>query len=289
MQNPSVAKIVAIAFDPKSRVRLKTTVVGDPPGYFNHSQNYTTYDSLFSLCKQIVDIELKQDPGLPLDLILVNSDVGFKEGNEFIKTFDGVKLQRGEIKVLTRPSQGMAYGSYNDAYMKYRDKYDYFIFTEDDIIPNGKNYALKGVEQFNVNPNIGFLAYQGISYVSDDGVRSHSTIHAHGGCGMAKSSVLNQVVEKYGSLPFSRDNQGKSTKGYKDIIFSGELAFTNVFLQLGYELAEIPREFKLYDYAYDLERGIKVPRYPSYPRVLLIYIVRLIKRIKRNFTGLFSN
>ena len=96
---------------------------------------------------------------------------------------------------------------------------------------------------------------------------------------MAKTSVLNVVAEKFQTLPFSKGNQGKGTQGYLDIILEGEVAFTNVIIQLGYKLGDLPRTLKLYDYAYDLERGIKVPRYPSYPRVLLIYIVRLIKRI----------
>ncbi len=79
-----IAKILSTCFK-RGRVREKTVLAGDPPGYFSHSQNFTSVADVIKLLNYQIEMETKYPPGLDRDLIIVNSDVGSVEGNLFIK------------------------------------------------------------------------------------------------------------------------------------------------------------------------------------------------------------
>lgn len=251
-----IAKVITTSFVPRV-VRMKTGILGDPPGYFSHSQNYVTCESVIDLIKMNVALEAESDPGADVDLILVNNESGFELGSQYLDTLDGLSLKRGKIRIFHRENYGRSFGGYNYAFMKLRNEYDYFIFTEDDIIVWVDGYARKGLEVMHNDPHCGFVAYQGIAkkfkhHTLDD------SIHAHGGVGLTSTIVLNKVVECYGFLPHATLN---SSQSYDEIIEKGEVAFTNVIHKLGFKLCEINHKTKLYDYAYDLERCIEMPRY----------------------------
>ena len=81
--------------------------------------------------------------------------------------------------------------------------------------------------------------------------------HAHGGCGGTHVRFLEEVYEKYGSLKYSdrpmNDEMVKSIKDgnldafnsdyakswYRDFEIKGEVEFTNIYKELGYELQNI--------------------------------------------------
>ena len=71
-----VAKIIATTFAKRS-VRPKTYLVGDPVGYFGHSQVYKDEDDIINLIKYKILIKKKYNPGVKKrDLIIVNNNVG---------------------------------------------------------------------------------------------------------------------------------------------------------------------------------------------------------------------
>jgi hypothetical protein len=252
-----VCKVISTAFVPR-KVRINTQIVGFPLGFFTHSQNFPTAQSVIDLLEYSMVIEGQTDPGCAVDIIIVNNDVGFDEGNNFLEKINGKKINNGLIRVLNRENYGRSFAGYNFAFQVFGGEYEYFIFTEDDVLINGANYAQEGIDRINANPTIGFLAYIGINLEGLDGVASGEMIHAHGGVGMASKTSLNFIHEKYGSLPHVSNDQPQD---YRNIVVNGEIAFTNVYARNGFLIADIDRRLKLYDFAYDKMRNLNIPRY----------------------------
>ena len=251
-----VAKIVGTVFAPRS-LREETELEGDPLIYSMGSQNFQSAEDVKNLIKLIISEEQKTDPGLQLDLVIVNNDVGNKDANIFLDNFDGTKLKNGRVIILQRPdNSGWTYGAYNFGFKKLKNDYDYFIFTEDDTLINKKNYALDAVNKFNSIENCGFVAYIGINYKQYFKFKLEDCIHAHSGAGLSSKNVLLEIEKINGELPHYK---GPDTKNYIKVIKSGEIDFTNLMLKNNFKLVNISDKIKYFDFAYDLMRGLKVP------------------------------
>jgi hypothetical protein len=270
-----IAKVITTSFVPRV-LRQKSQICGEPPGYFSHSQNFVTCESVIDLIKMNVNMEEMCDPGEDVDLIIINNDSGFELGRQYLDSLDGKLLKRGKIRIFHRENYGRSFGGYSYAFMKLRKEYDYFIFTEDDIIVWRDGYASKGLEIMNNHAQCGFVAYQGISrkYKKNN---LNDSIHAHGGVGLSSTIVLNKVVDWYGFLPHATSN---SSQRYEEIIEKGEVAFTNVISKLGFEVLEISQKTKFYDFAYDLMRNISKPRYIKGFSLILYRVILILKNIK---------
>lgn len=240
-------------------VREKTEMTGIPLGYFVHSQNFPTKESVIDLINLNIEIELKCNPGENVDLIIVNNDSGWQDGNHFLESINGKRLKHGKIQVLHRENFGRSFGGYNHAFKVFGESYDYFIFTEDDVVIGRDGYASIGIENFHKTKNCGFVAYLSLTCNSLD-LDSDESLAAHGGVGLTSVSVLKDVVAHHGSLPHADEN---SSQEMIDIISKGEIQFTNKIHKLGYQLISIPEKVKLYDFAYDIMRGLEVKRFPS--------------------------
>jgi len=259
-----VAKVITTTFVPRT-VREVTGLCGMPMGYFSHSQNFTTNESIIDLIKFTLETESLCKPGEVVDIIIVNNDSGWQEGIQFLNTIDGKSLGFGKIRVLNRQNIGRSFGGYNHAFKMLRSEYDYFIFTEDDILVSRDGYASLGIQYFNQTKNCGFVAYQSISSIGLD-YCTEDALHAHGGVGISHVHVLDEVVRKYGALPHA---DKITSQEYVDILKMGEIPFTNKIHKLGYRLTSVPEDIKLYDFAYDMMRGIDIPRFPSASRRVL--------------------
>ena len=263
-----IAKVIVTSFMPRSK-REYSELSGHPLGYFVHSQNFPTKRSIIDLIQFTLDVENQNDPGAEVDLIIVNNDVGWEEGNAYLNELNGNKLKHGTIRILHRENYGRSFGGYNDAFNFFKYNYDYFIFTEDDIIVARNGYASIALETFNNSDNCGFVAYQAVSDVGLD-FHQEDAIFVHGGVGLSSTKVLNDVVKHYGVLPHSEKN---SSQSHIDIIRNGEIPFTNKIHKLGYRLVSVPDEIKLYDFAYDLMRGLDIKRFPA-DSEKLIYLIK---------------
>lgn len=256
-----VCKIIATNFSART-FRENTTICGRPAGYFNHSQNFPTPESIQNLLMLNIEQEMHVNPGVGVDTFIVNNQCGYESGDEFLRKLDGKKTYSGEIKILERENFGRAFGAYNFAYSKLKNQYDYFIFTEDDVLLNGYHYAKAGIEILNKADDVGFIGYIGLSLNalsenSTDGLR----LHAHGSVGIAKTRALKIIEVKYGALPHP-SNRGNQS--YGEIISRGEIDFSNAFIRCGFRIGEIDESLKLYDFAYDYMRGLKIPRYLAF-------------------------
>lgn len=225
-----ICKVIAVSFGGRE-VRKEAR-------YTEHPQNITSASEALDMLKDVIELESTWDAGEPVDLIVVNSDRGFPEGNRYIESIDGQKTRNGIIRAYTRPNVGWSFGSYDDAFKKYGKLYDKWIFTEDDIIIGGDNYAKKLSDRWNeiegVRIKIGFLSLIGV-------IKHPYGIHCGGGVGMSSREVLDSVVERFGSLPH-HDGIGDESLDPERIknlvIVNGEVAFTNKMDGMGYYLFE---------------------------------------------------
>jgi len=278
-----VAKIITTSFVPKA-VRETSELCGNPLGFFSHSQNFPSKESVVDLLKFVINKEKKCDPGCNTDLIIVNNDTGWQKGIDYLDAVNQGRLKRGVIRVFHRENFGRSFGGYNFAFKKLKDEYDYFIFTEDDIVVSVDGYASIGIDIFNKTENCGFVAYEGVTNKSIFNLSKEDTISAYGGVGLSSTKVLNYILDKYGSLPHA----GKgSSQEYVDIIKNGEIAFTNKIYKAGFQLVSVPKNTKLYGFAYDMMNGISVKRYPSLLEAInhkvkiILYKISIVRRIHR--------
>ena len=113
-----IAKIISTCFK-RGRIREKPQLIGDPLGYFSHSQNFVTVKDTINLLNYQLEMEKKFPPWLKRDIIIVNSDVGSLDGNSYIQNLNGKEIIDGRIITFTRDNIGLSYGCYSDAFLKF--------------------------------------------------------------------------------------------------------------------------------------------------------------------------
>ena len=274
-----VAKVIATCFLPKVHIS-KTYLVGDPLGYFGHSQKSDTPSDVIDLLKYSIEQEKLYEPGVNRDLIIVNNNVNYEKGNKFIEEISETKIPFGKIKCITRENIGRSFGAYNEAFLKFRNDYDFFLFSEDDVIIAKHNYIKIGLEIWKNNPQAGFVAYISKTKIGRWhwqalGLNKDTAYSCHGATGLCSTKILDKVVEKHGCLPYYRGAERN-----KDITY-GEVAFPNSILQLGHKIIDLPKNMVLSVPAYDLQRGLNYKKWPS-KKEKLLYL------FKSNIYKLFS-
>lgn len=270
-----VAKIIANCFNPKKNVNMKTKLNGDPLGYYFHSQNFISTQDYIDLIKLHIQLDISTNPGNDLDLIIVNSDIGNLEGNNFINQLEGKKINRGKIRILNRKNQGLSFGAYSDAFAKFRDQYDYFIFTEDDVLIYRDNYSKKGIDFLNSDKKNGFIAYVGLTKLSKDQIKilnlsKSEGYSCHGGIGLSSTKILNKIFNKNNKLAHY------SGTDYQKGILYGETLFTADIAKEGYRLVDLPEKIILSIPAYDYMRNIDYKKKPNLIEKFFYYLKRFI-------------
>ena len=263
---PRNCKVIATCFAGRE-VRLENVKCGTPPGVFQHAQNFPDARSVLELMKLVRELDATVDPGTECDTIIVNNDVGWTEGNNYLDSIHGTKTFAGTLRVAHRQNFGSSLGAYNHAYESFRDEYDYWTFTEDDILINGDRWLTRCLSAFEAQSNVGFVAIQGLS--------SGWALHAHGGVGTTPVRVLDAVKKVWGALPHRLRNETQDADGHT--VF-GEVLFTNVIHRLGFQLVTVRSETPLYEFAYEhmlRKRGLQVTLYQPKP------IPRLLRKIAR--------
>ena len=61
------------------------------------------------------------------------------------------------IKIIRRPNEGQSYGSWVEAYLKYTDEFEYYIFVEDDYKPAHPNFDQILAQMYETSKNCGYL------------------------------------------------------------------------------------------------------------------------------------
>lgn len=231
-------KVIATCFQDNRRIQLDAR-------FPNHNQNIETQIGLLDMMKRIINFELDNEAGVPLDIIISNSDVGFVEGNEWLNSIHGTKTKNGIIRVLHRDNVGGSFGAYSDAFVKFKKEYDYWLFTEDDIMVGGRDYYRRILSAFRARKNVGFMALVGLA-------RHPLGTHAHGGVGLTSREILQVVADSNnGELPYHHGSWVK-----EHVVSEGEVKFTNFIEKIGKDIIVFHDED-----VWNLETKLCVPFY----------------------------
>jgi hypothetical protein len=232
---------------------MHTTLNGDPLGYFAHSQNFTNEEEI---------------------IIVSSNSADFPKGRAFLEKIDNTKYKFGKIYTSFRDNIGYSFGAYNFAYQLFKNKYDFYIFTEDDISIYKENSLIDALKFWDQTPKCGFVPFVEKTKISKYHreallIQNNGYVSCHGGIGMSSNEVLSELNNKNGCLPhYSLPDQS-----YDKQIQKGEILFTYKIKELGYNFADIPREYIFTAPSYDLMRGIKIKKFPNFLQKLYFLII----------------
>lgn len=244
-----IVKVIAVCF---SGNRQSRTPKSDPSLKFpDHYQDILCEHDALRQLRETVQFEIDNEPGEKVDTIIVNNDIGFSEGNEYISSLDGRATKYGRIYTLNRPNIGWSFGAYSDAYKTFRGRYDFWLFTEEDILVGGPNYARRLLTKWNEG---------GTDFLALVKAVDHSLgRHAGGGVGFTSHSVLEKIWEEHNCLPHYKEpsNPNADVLIERDkVIRAGEVAFTNTIIQQGGTIVDFgPND------SWSLEDNLCVPYY----------------------------
>ena len=198
-------------------------------------QDLGTADKVLDLLTNVWDLEARIDPGLPMDTYLICNGGYPEEHAGFFYEIDGAKTPGGIMRVIQRENTGLSFGAYAHAFDKLRDRYEYWLFSEDDVVQTRSGYLPVYREALGVD-SVGFVATVGVA-------NYHGDKHVHGGCGFADREILNQVAKQYGGfLPYAKieptfergRRSGKPIFNHGPFCKQGEVPLTNSIYRMGH-------------------------------------------------------
>lgn len=251
--------------------------------YFGNRRRWPSgNEQSISMWKHILKLEKKTDPGEAMDTLVVIHDHGDQDAIDYIMSLDGKPTRRGIIKTAVRPWEdgiGASFKSFDFAFKKWRDEYENWIFDEDNVFIFSDNYLSRALWQHSLpeSKNVAFIGFmrcdaRDFSIVNGQVVsgrlfdeterKSKDYVdiwHCHGGCGFTTKRFLDEVVKKFGSLPYSSmPKPGEPGNGlnekhpwYRSVEQDGEVMFTAVYHLLGYKVCELDYYGPITYYKYD--------------------------------------
>lgn len=229
--------------------------------------------NVFDMLNILWEQEQKIDKGINADTLLIYNKIldkdltsildmnNYKKCEEFLYNLDGKKTKNGHLFVIDRENIGISFGAFDFAFDRFKDKYYYWMFIEDDNIIIKNNVMKTCVEQL-MNP-IHFNKQCG--FVATVGVNTCSTYppHAHGGCGCTNRGILNEVINnsdnysnmlKRGCLPHLHSSFASMGEHQE----KGEIEFTNSIFKLDYELKNIKMDDIIFNWGSEWKRNDRI-------------------------------
>lgn len=147
-----------------------------------------------------------------------------EEFTNYLKTIPST-IRNTPVEILRRKNIGQSYGSYSDAFLKYSDSFEFYIFIEDDYVFSKTNFDQILVQMFKSASNCGYLS----SYVKHDLPNyCNSRPHAAVSNGISSTEVLQSIVDECGLLPYGGNSTVK-----KVYDCTPQLNFSYAFLDVG--------------------------------------------------------
>jgi len=144
------------------------------------------------------------------------------------------RFQDTDVEINIRENYGMSYGAFSDIFGKYMDKYDYYIFNEDDYVIVQDNFDEYLVNKFESLPNCGYLC----GLVRE--IAHFVKIRCAGmSSGISSFKHLKEVWNKYGELPHSKG------KDYISNEKEGQTIQSSAIRDLWYEIYDIREEYRM--------------------------------------------
>jgi hypothetical protein len=208
----SCLKIIATYLGPRRQNNNNFSSYEQTKEYLNYSLN---------------EIESNIDPGIKMDVLIVNNDDGREESKNFINSFNNKKIKNGKIYVTHRENVGGSFGAFSRGYSLTEDRYNYYIFNEDDITIFHPNYMEEVDFLFKIDNNLGFISFSPISF--------SSIPHAGGGFGVATNYILKNVVKdpSTNKLRYFHSTDYAAYEG-------SEVEFTNCIKRAGFKIVNHP-------------------------------------------------
>jgi hypothetical protein len=198
-----------------------------------HPQDLHTPELYRKMIVELFEVERDCDPGVDVDsyMVVYKDQWGLWKDWE---QYDNQPIKRGTFHVIFEERDGGNYQMFNKAYQMIKDKYEWFIFTCDDIMVFGDQYYKKLLDRWEEAekemPKLGYLALQGGGEFKEDEPQNH----VQGSIGMTKKSILEEVCAiNGGELPHPKAEPWTQEAN----IHEGEIPFTKKILGLGYHFA----------------------------------------------------
>ncbi len=213
--------------------------------YFGDRRHYPhNKEGVIDLFKKQIQSHQTLNPGVNMDLIIVNHDTEDNDVYELLNEYDGQEVSTGKIRVIHRPrvSHDLSFGSYKYAFYLLQEEYDYWFFCEDDLLPLTHGVVPELINILNSDEKIGFVAslkfptYHSYS-ISEEGYIDSD--HIHGGVGLTSTEKMKKVAEitpEYLQTPniLNKEKSNEQTSSY-DNDQGYEIDFTNKFLIAGFK------------------------------------------------------
>lgn len=191
-------------------------------------------DRLFLLKKQIDFINTVKSS---INTIVFNFNIrpeDYKYISDIVKITPKF-IGESEIVINLRENYGMSYGAWSDVFKKYQDKFDYYIFNEDDYFFVEDNWDDYLIKKFNSLDGCGYLCM-----VSREGQEwCDYKKHAGHSTGISSYEVLNKVYEKYGELPHSKKDD------YFSVEKLGQVNQSHAVIEVGYEIYDVRDDYRI--------------------------------------------
>lgn len=213
--------------------------------YFGNRRHYPhNKEGVIDLFKKQIKSHSTLNPGVNMDLIIVNHDTQDQEVYDLLNEYDGKNISTGKIKIIHRPriSNDISFGSFKYAFYLLQNEYDYWFFSEDDILPLTNGVVPELIYILNNDEKAGFVGALNFvnhshSYSLEEGyIVSHD--HIHGGTGLTSTNKIKQVIEKIPDFLNTPNIVGLNQEEISD--YSGaenqEIWFTKNFIEAGFKL-----------------------------------------------------
>jgi hypothetical protein len=195
------------------------------------------YSNIDRLCFVRKQIEILTEFKHNLSKIIFNFNLEpehYSYFNEALKIIPQ-QIQNSEVEINIRENKGMSYGAWSDLFGKNRDKFNYFIFNEDDYFFIEDNFDSTLVRKFNSYPNCGYLCM----IVRPSESWNNYQSHAGHSSGISSNKILSEIYLKYGELPHGISSE------YEENEINGQVKQSYAFVKEGYKLYDIRDEYRV--------------------------------------------
>jgi hypothetical protein len=209
--------------------------------------------------EKILKYEYEIDPGVDMDTIIINHDFKNEKVKDYLNSLDGKQTKRGEVRIYNRDWEegiGGSFASFNKGFEIFMNEYDYWFFTEDNVIMIHDNYYNMALNQLKNSDDVFICCMRA-------GAINHKIKHCDGACGLTSKNILLELYTKLGNLPYSKQpidkkiqdriknndlmafksihNEVKTAPSswYYKFCYEGEVKFTNEIINLGYSISEL--------------------------------------------------
>jgi len=195
---------------------------------------YTIEDRLYFLKQQINTLEKYFHS---LSKIIFNFNIREEDYKYVSQIFNLTPkyIQGAEVEINFRPNYGMSYAAWSEAFDRNEDKYDYFIFNEDDYFFIQNNWDSYLVNKFNSYDDCGFIC----PIVREPHHWNDYKKHAGHATTISSNKVLKEIKQKHGSLPHG-DKQDYHTNERL-----GQIGQSFSSLELGYNIYDIRDDYRV--------------------------------------------